>query len=370
VPTIVHFTTAHPRTDTRIRIKQTATLARQWPGEVALFVQDGKGDESDAIDGVLVHDTGAPEKGRLRRMTYGAWRMFKAVRKARPEIAHFHDPELLPWALLLKIRGTKVIYDMHEDLELQIKHKPYLSKWVKAVLSFLVSGIEKQAMRIADGNIVVVPDCFERKEGRNLTLVANFPSLKEFDEINAEQAGDDFVYVGSITRPRGIIEIIQAMSLLEASSSRLVIMGPFDTKTLEAEAQSTQGWEQVDYLGWSSRETVTAELARARGGLVLLHPTPQYVISYPVKMFEYMAAGLPVIASDFPLWREIVDGNKCGLLVDPLDPQAIATAMQWLIDHPDEAAEMGRQGRKAVENTYTWESESEKLVALYKTLLA
>jgi hypothetical protein len=86
-------------------------------------------------------------------------------------------------------------------------------------------------------------------------------------------------------------------------------------------------------------------------------------------MFEYMAAGLPVIASDFPLWREIVDGAGCGLLVDPMDPRAIAEAMQWIIDHPEEAAEMGRRGRAAVEHTYNWEAESTKLVELYRRLL-
>jgi glycosyltransferase involved in cell wall biosynthesis len=129
------------------------------------------------------------------------------------------------------------------------------------------------------------------------------------------------------------------------------------------------GWARVDFHGWADRPAVARILASCRGGLVLFHPEPNHVTAQPNKMFEYMAAGLPVIASDFPLWREIVDGAGCGLLVDPMDPAAIARAMQWIIDHPEEAAEMGRRGRAAVEHTYNWEAESTKLIELYRRLL-
>ena len=366
---IIHFTTVHPRTDTRIRVKEVATLARHWTGEVALFVQDGKGDEVSQSDGVFVHDTGAPERSRLRRMTIGAWRMYRAVRKAQPKIAHFHDPELLPWALLLQLHGAKVIYDMHEDLELQIKHKTYIPNWAKSLSSFIVAGVEKIAMRLFAANIVVVPDCLERKSGRNLIMLANFPSLAEFGELKREQPTEDFVYVGSITRARGVLENIKAIGLLGATNSNLILMGHFDTDHLGAEARALDGWSCVDFRGWSNREEVVKELSQARAGLVLLHPTPQYKISYPVKMFEYMAAGLPVIASDFPLWREIVEGAGCGLLVDPQHPQAIADAMQWILDNPDEAAAMGRRGRAAVDDLYTWEAQGAKLIDLYYQLM-
>ena len=87
-------------------------------------------------------------------------------------------------------------------------------------------------------------------------------------------------------------------------------------------------------------------------------------------MFEYMSVGLPVIVSDFPLWRGIVENAGCGLLLDPLDPQATADAMQWILDHPAEAEAMGHRGREAVEKHYNWETEAEKLVALYKKLLS
>ena len=92
---------------------------------------------------------------------------------------------------------------------------------------------------------------------------------------------------------------------------------------------------------------------------------PNHVNALPNKMFEYMSAGLPVIASNFPLWKEIVEGNKCGLTVNPLSPKEIAEAIRYLLAHPEEARKMGENGRKAVLEKYNWDNESRKLMVFY-----
>jgi glycosyltransferase involved in cell wall biosynthesis len=108
---------------------------------------------------------------------------------------------------------------------------------------------------------------------------------------------------------------------------------------------------------------------RTRAGIVTFHPVPNHTESQPNKLFEYMAAGLPVIASDFPRWRGIVEGHECGLVVDPKDPDRIAEAMQWILAHPVEAETMGDRGRQAVKRQYNWDLESGKLLKVYKELL-
>lgn len=368
---IIHFTTVHPRNDTRVRLKEVTTLARFWPNQVALFVQDGKGNEVDLDSGFFVHDTGAPKRGRLRRMTVGAWRMYSAVRAARPEIAHFHDPELLPWAALLRLSGISVIYDAHEDLPAAILSKPYikseLRKPMAAVISFVEGFFAKRCTRI----VVATPSIGQNFFRLKPQLVQNFPLLAELQSGETTRdvpTPQHFAYVGGITRIRAAVEMVQAIGLIADETVRLQMAGTFTTN-LGDELEKTQGWKRVDLHGWADRAKVATILAKSRAGLVLYHPEPNHIRAQPNKLFEYMSASLPVIASDFPLWREIVDRAGCGLLVDPKDPQAIADAMQWIIDHPAEATEMGRRGREAIEQRYNWEAEGESLINLYRNLL-
>lgn len=161
---------------------------------------------------------------------------------------------------------------------------------------------------------------------------------------------------------------IKSIELLGGKNIKMVLAGPFSSKSLEKECKALNGWRNVDYRSWLSRDEVMGELSKSKAGLVVLHPTPAYLDSYPIKMFEYMLAGIPVIASDFPLWRKIVDSANCGILVDPLKPEETAKAINWIINHPKKAEEMGRNGRQMIEEKYNWALEEKALLGLYKKL--
>ena len=370
---VIHLTTVHPRHDTRIRIKQVGSLADRLSVPVTLFVQDGLGDALEADGRVRIRDTGAPEQGRFARMTRGAWRMYRAVRAERPTVAHFHDPELIPVGLALKLSGVKVVYDVHEDLPRQLRSKGWVRGWLRGGLALGVEALEWFAVRVFAAVVPATPKIGERFPSAKTTVVQNFPLKAELVTANERPYRDrpaDFAYVGGITGIRGAREMVEALGFLgDERGVRLRIGGTFHPAGLRDELQGLPGWTKVDALGWVDRPRVADLLGSARAGLVLFHPLPNHIDAQPNKLFEYMSAGLPVIASDFPLWRRIVDGAGCGLLVDPLKPEAIAEAMEWILDHPDEAAEMGRRGRRAVEQTYNWESEAGKLFALYDRLL-
>ena len=81
-----------------------------------------------------------------------------------------------------------------------------------------------------------------------------------------------------------------------------------------------------------------------------------------------MSAGVPVIGSRFPLWQEIIEGNRCGLCVDPLNPEEIAEAIEYLVGNREEAEEMGRNGQRAVEERYNWSVEENRLIRFYESL--
>lgn len=369
---IIHFSTLHPRSDTRIRIKETATLAAHLDAEVFFFVQDGKGNDLGAADGVKTIDTGAPARGRLARMTKGSWRMYRAVRRARPDIAHFHDPELIPVALLLKLSGIKIIYDVHEDLPRQILDKFWISPVLRKPVAYAAALIEWIAGKSFDHIILAAPVLSRRFPARKSTVIFNYPKLGELtreDSIPYQERRPLFAYVGGITKTRGSLEMVRAMSYASAPDAKLALGGPIQPETHLQELEQIPEWTRTEYLGILSRAGVAELLGTVRAGLVVLHPTDSYLASYPVKMYEYMMVGLPIIASDFPLWRSILDGVDCAVFVDPENPAEISDAMNWILHNPEEAEKMGMRGQNAVKDRFNWEREAESLLAVYRKIL-
>ncbi|MBW8302895.1 MAG: glycosyltransferase, partial [Brevundimonas sp.] len=214
-----------------------------------------------------------------------------------------------------------------------------------------------------------IRDKFLGLGGRGLD-VNNYPRA---DELASKATGgarnNEVCYIGGIGAIRGICEVVDAMGRT-ASGVRLSLGGPFEGEATKAEVAGMPGWAKVDHLGNLSRLEVRDVMGRSMAGIVTFLPLPNHIAAQPNKMFEYMSAGLPVIASNFPLWREIIEGNDCGLCVDPLDAAAIAAAIDRLAAHPEDVARMGANGRKAVAERYNWAVEEGKLLDFYKTVSA
>jgi glycosyltransferase involved in cell wall biosynthesis len=363
--TVAHLTAVHPRDDARIFGKECRTLAAA--GYEVHLVAPGTGDT--VIDGVHLHHVPTP-RSRLRRMTATAYSVYRLARSLDADAYHFHDPELIPVALLLARSGKRVIYDSHEHLPQQILTKPWIARPIRRPLASLAELGERLAARLVSAVVTAEPYVRRRFTGaatRTVT-VNNFPRLDEFPAPNQDwEARDRAVcYVGAITELRGAREMVSAIGRTDA---RLLLAGRFDPASLARELAAAPGWSQVDFMGHLSREDLARMLARARAGLVVLYPIPNYVEANPTKMFEYMSAGIPVIASNFPAWRTIVDRNECGLCVDPSSPGEIAAAIDWILANPDDARRMGENGRRAVERLYNWGAERRMLLGLYEELV-
>lgn len=362
------LTTVHPLFDTRIFHKQAKTLV-QAGYDVTLIAQHEK---DEVVDGVKIIALPKP-RNRFARMFGLSWWAFRLARRERAAIYHFHDPELIPIGLLFKLRGKQVIYDVHEDVPKQILSKEWIPRPLRKMVAGAARVTEALASWVFDSIVAATPAIAKRFPAGKTIVVQNFPILKELvapESTPYQNRPAKIIYVGGITAIRGIREMVQAMSLLpESLNARLILVGEFSPQSLEAEVRGLPGWEHTEFVGWQDRASVARLLGEARVGLVILHPRPNYIEAWPVKLFEYMSAGLPVIASDFPLWREIVEGERCGLLVDPLDPAAIAKAIQWILERPEEAEAMGPRGQKAVFERYNWDTEAAKLIALYRRLI-
>jgi glycosyltransferase involved in cell wall biosynthesis len=361
---VVHLTSVHPRYDTRIFVKECQSLAETF--DVVLIVADGKGDEYK--EGIRILDVGKP-RNRRERVLQTTRRILERAKAINADLYHFHDPELLWVGLRLKKMGKTVVFDAHEDVPRQILAKTYIPTWLRKSASWIVEHFENFIVRRLDAVVAPTPLIAERFRavGTQAVEVRNFPICEEVgNQTPWEQREDSVCYIGAISRTRGIEEMVRAM---EFCPVQFELGGDFRPASLQQEIEMLPGWNQVRRHGFLHRPQVQAILAKSKIGLVTLHPTDSYLEAIPVKMFEYMAAGIPFIASDFPFWRRILKGYECGLFVDPLDPKAIGDAICRLMNDQTLARQMGQNGRDAAKTTFRWEHEADKLQQLYADLL-
>lgn len=331
---------------------------------VSLIVADSNGDATS--DGVQILDVGRSQS-RLGRIFQSTRHVFERALTINADVYVLHDPELIPYGIRLKRIGKTVVFDSHEDIPTQIMGKPYLGRMQALALSRGFRAYEQYACHRLDGIVAATPFIREKfiEINSKTVNINNYPILDEFDHARAwDDKSFTVCYVGNITVTRGIRELVKACSLLR-SPATLTLAGTFETSSLAAEVAIQPGWSRVKALGHLDRTGVREVMAGAMAGLVTLHPQANYIDALPVKMFEYMAAGIPVIASDFPLWREIIESNACGLCINPLEPASISEAIDFLIMHQAQAQQMGVNGRLAATNKYNWQAESKKMLDFY-----
>ena len=364
---VCHLTSAHPSDDIRIFHKECCSLVENGYN-VSIISTYPAVKENKGVEFIQVAKRG---KGRFRRMLLTTRSVYEKALEVNADIYHFHDPELLPYGLKLRRKGKIVIYDAHEDLPKQVMDKPWIPKFLRGAVSGIISRYEGYVAKRLSGVISVTETICERFKKVNPTveMVANYPLLhevKELQELERAKVPGQICYVGNLFPKRGVLELVDALNY---STAELVLAGKFSTTEFERKVSENTGWKKVNYLGHVDRKRVIEILGSSQIGLVTLHPTLSYKESLPIKMFEYMAAGIPVIASDFPLWRSIIDKENCGLCVDPMNPRAIGAAIDELISDPSKAEKMGKNGYEAFKMRYNWGVEQEKLVRFYITLV-
>ncbi len=364
---ICHITSVHTRYDIRIFTKECSSLAKVDEFLVALIVADGKGEEVN--NNVNILDVGKP-KGRINRIFRTTRKIYKKAKKMNYDIYHIHDPELILTGLKLKRIGKKVIFDAHEDFPKQVMAKPYLSVFLKKLLPYFFEIFEYLTLKKYNYIIAATPYITNKflKINKATLNINNYPIIGELGSVEkGEQKNNTISYLGGMSAIRGIIELIKSLDFIK-SDTKLNLIGKFNDTNLELECKKMTGFNRVNEYGFLNRQEVANVLSKTKIGIVTFLPLPNHIDSQPNKMFEYMSAGIPIITSNFPLWKDIVEGSDCGITINPNSPTEIAQAVDYLIENDEVAREMGDNGKKAVLEKYNWSIEEKKLINLYKLL--
>lgn len=368
---ITHISIIHLPFDPRIFRKQCRALAAAGH-DVHLVVG---GAPKEEVDGIRFHTIAKdPRRPPARRQCSRFLRAAVWAFMLRPSTFHLHDPHLIPLGLLLKLGGSRVVYDVHEDYPAHARTKLAghpVRAWLKAGMW---KALERLAARTLDHFVCASPAVAARFPRSRTTVVGNFPLHARFERASANgvfrpyaERPNTVVFHGVMAEARGTWDLLRAIELVPADlDCRLRLIGYAKQPELERRAALAA---KIDLIPWQPFSEVLRELFAARAGVALLHPHPNHMDAIRSnKLFEYMAAGIPVIAADMPAWRDIVVGTGCGLVADPRDPAAIAAAIEHLLTHPEEAEAMGERGRAAVHERFNWDGDAARLLSLYRDL--
>ena len=350
------LTTVHKAIDVRIFHREAKTLAKA--GLSVCIV--GPHAKSERLNEVWI--SALPKRtNRVRRLILG-WTVLRRALGFEGKLYIFHDPELFWVAFILVLAGKKVVFDCHENLPMQILQKPWLPKPVRWLLVPIVSFGLWLGTRILTGAIAASEAMTRLFPAQGTIMIRNFPA-EEALEVSRRGAPvhmrrNIVIYAGGIFRVRGIRELTDAFRGLQ-DIAELWLVGEFEEEEFEQQILGSLP-ANVRWLGPKEFSEVLRLYQESKVGAVILYPTPSHRYAVPTKMFEYMGSGLPVIASNFPEWNDLLEG--CGVQVDPHNVSQIRDAIRHLFESDSKIAAMSKVGRKRVAEHFLWRNEGQRLV--------
>ena len=364
---VCHITSVHPQKDVRIFEKECVSLEQN--GYEVHLVAPGK---SEICQRVQIHGIGEVPEKRLKRMFSFSKKAYKAALMCNAELYHFHDPELIPYGLKLKKKGKRVIFDSHENVLEQFSEKSYIPKVIRITLERLYTRFLKYACSNFDVVISVDPYICKKYEpfSKRVEMITNYPQIEEIKR-SYEADVPYIAFAGGVSEQWNHETVIKAISQIK--NLKYILCGITDREYLE-KLKMLPGWEKVDYRGKVTHQEALEILTGAVAGVALCSYSnntnnKQGTIGN-TKLFEIMMCGIPVICTDFISWSEIVEKNQCGICINPKDTNSLVDAIKKLLRDERVRMEMGYNGKKAIHNSYSWEQEKEKLIAIYNELLS
>ncbi len=310
-------------------------------------------------------------------------RIFEIASKENFDVYHLHG--LYSLMLIDKLKKfnskAKIIYEDREFYPDAIRDYN-VTKGIytinKMLYSYYMSLWEIMKASKSDNIIVTDKNIFKRFKNRldknKVNIVYNFTNIEPINSISHEKKTYDIIYCGGVTKVRGIFQVVKAVKLAKNDGYNLkfLLIGPIDSNfknELLDYINKNNLNKNVDILGRIDFSELPKYLEKSKIGIVTLLPIPKYKKNIPMKQFEYMAYGLPIVGSDLPPIREFTGESNSGILVNPMNEKEIWEAIKTLLENEDLYHELSKYGIQAVKERYNWECSEKKLISIYNNLL-
>lgn len=358
---ICHCSILHKLDDSRIFYKECISLVKV--GYSVTYI-------AKPVDNLKFHEPSYIgvnlQKLKSNNRIYNNFYLFITIIRQNMKIVHFHDPELIVMGLFLKLFGKKVIYDAHENVRQDILHKIWILPVLRHFLSKTAIFFEFMANKFFNGIVSATPTIYKNFNNKNNYVIRNLPHLQNREiHVETKRYKNVIIYIGTLSEARGIKELISAAAIL-SGVAELWLLGVWTDDTFKMECEKMDGFNNTKYLGMVSHEEVSNILNKATIGLCTLHPIDTFKDSYPIKVFEYMQNGLPVLMSNFEMWQELF-GDLCEY-IDPMDHFKIADKIKSMLDNPSRLDDMSFKGKVVINEQFNWETESRNLEELYSKI--
>lgn len=369
---ICMLTTGHSALDDRIFYKEALSLKKAYD-DITIIAPD---DNHEYVqEGIRIIGITKPKSIKERFKIVDE--LIKKAVEVNADVYHFHDFEIIYKVNKIKkyLSNAKIVYDVHEHYPDMVR----MSRKVPAILKPLaVWLVDKTELHISKKfNYIITADDAVKERfkyiNENTDVIYNFSEFELKTPVNYEKEFD-VIYQGGITLERGVFELVKAIEITKQTKNniKMIFVGPFGDEDAKEKVfnyiKEKRLGENIKFIGKIPHKDVEGYIRRSKIGVVTLLPLPKYFKNIPIKQFEYMSCGIPVIGSDLPPIKKFLTSYNSGIIVDPTNPKQISNAIIKLINNPGLCEELGNNGIRAVTEEYNWSKMEMKLIDLYKKI--
>lgn len=359
---VLLLSTTFGRFDSRIFYREAKALADAGHDVTILCSDLGK---EETINRISIVSTYKKLSGRLNRFFFTIPRIKRRIKALSFDIVQISNPECLPLAKYFKKQGKKVIFDSREDYSAFITEKPWIPRFLRKLVAFFYEKYETRCLKYIDSILVVTPFIQERfaKKHQRVSTVTNYPLLSEEVDNKTEPSNIfNMCFFGTISNDDLHANLMEAIRDIPNVKYHLLSAGNDAVNAKLAEqARQTQTEDKVILYPKVEYNMIPSFLQDKNIGVILRRYAANYGYRRGslgvIKFFQYMAAGLPILCTDFDEWKSIIAEHKCGICVDPFDVEQIRNAIRYFIDNPEETKIMGQNARKAFRTVFNWSTQ-------------